>query len=309
MATHDPEHHGFSSARVPVGDLAMHVARTGEGPPLVLLHGWPEFWLTWRPVMERLRGRFELIAPDLRGFGLTGKPDAGPSDHVNADAHAADLLALADRLGLSRFGLVGHDVGAGVAQSFARAHPERLTGLFVFNCPYPGVGGRWAEAGHLSETWYQYFHLTPLAAELVGGSRAACRLYLRHFLDHWSHERGTFDGELEAWVDVFLRPGNLQGGFDWYRGSAASRAAVIRGEAPPEPKITVPTRVLWGRHDPILKAEWADRLPKFFEEVEIGFAEEAGHFVHHERPDEAAAAIAAFFTGRGVRSRSSPTPA
>src|SRR5947208_11936477 len=91
---------------------AFHVARTGTGKPLVLLHGWPEFWLTWEPVMARLADRFTLFAPDLRGFGDSDKPD-GP---FGPDQHAADMLALMDALGITQAGIVGHDVGGAVTQ-------------------------------------------------------------------------------------------------------------------------------------------------------------------------------------------------
>src|SRR5881394_3104761 len=84
---------------------AFHVARTGQGRPLLLLHGWPEFWLTWEPVMTRLADRFTLYAPDLRGFGDSDKPN-GPH---GPDAHAADMLALMDALGVTQAGIVGHD--------------------------------------------------------------------------------------------------------------------------------------------------------------------------------------------------------
>ncbi|ACL55803.1 alpha/beta fold hydrolase [Methylobacterium nodulans] len=284
---------------VAVRGIRMHVARCGEGPPLVLLHGWPEFWATWEPLMARLAGRFDLVAPDLRGFGETGRdPLAPPDPTVDAEAHAADLLALLDALGLARVGLVGHDVGAYVMQAFARRHPERLSGLFFFNCPTPGIGPRWAEAGHLKETWYQYFHQQPFAAALVGASRESCATYIGHFLRHWSADPETFAPLLDRFVDNFLRPGNLQGGFDWYLSAAPSRRQVIEGTALPLPPITVPTRVLWGARDPIIRVVWMDRLAETFTDLEAGRAEEAGHFVHVESPDLAAAEIARFFTGR-----------
>ena len=96
---------------------AFHVARAGQGRPLLLLHGWPEFWLTWEPVMARLADRFTLYAPDLRGFGDSDKPD-GP---FGPDQHAADMLALMDALGLKQAGIVGHDVGGALMQPLARA--------------------------------------------------------------------------------------------------------------------------------------------------------------------------------------------
>ena len=102
----------------------FHVARCGQGMPLLLLHGWPEFWLTWEPVMHRLADRFQLIAPDLRGFGESDKParDWGAADH------AADMMALLDALGIGRAGVVGHDVGGAVIQPLARLAPERQIG-------------------------------------------------------------------------------------------------------------------------------------------------------------------------------------
>jgi len=135
----------------------------------------------------------------------------------------------------------------------------------------------------------------PWAAELAGSSRETCRTYIGHFLRHWAHDPHAFDDDLEAWVDNFMRPGNLQGGFDWYLSIAKARAAVIREEIARLPTIDLPTRVMWGRHDPILKVEWIDRLPDYFKALEVTIAENAGHFVHYETPEPASAAIADFF--------------
>lgn len=298
MSKLDPRSHGFEALQVPANGIFVHAARAGSGPPLVLLHGWPEFWLTWARCMHRLKDQFELIAPDLRGFGATAGPVSGPSDAQGAEVLAADLLGMLDALGLKRVGLVAHDVGAYAAQVLARGYPERLTGLFFFNCPYAGIGRRWADADHLIETWYQYFNQMPFAAELVGHSRAACELYIGHFLRHWAHEPHAFDDDFEAWIDNFMRPGNLQGGFNWYRSAAPGRAAAIREEIAPEAPLEVPARVLWGRHDPVLKVEWIDRLGQYLAEVEVGIAEDAGHFVHYEQPDLASRSIADFFERR-----------
>lgn len=286
------------------GDIRIHYLRyQASKHPVVFLHGWPEFSETWRPVMDRLKGRFDLIAPDLRNFGDSDKPAGDtPAANGGADILAADLLAFADRLGLKRFGIVSHDVGAYAAQTFARQHPDRVSGLFFFNCPYNGIGHRWAEAPHLLQTWYQYFNQQPFAARLVGTSRDTCRAYIGHFLKAWSAGNpSAFDPVVERWVDTFMKPHNLQGGFNWYISTNAARRAVIEGRAPAVATIGLPTRIFWGRLDPSIKAEWTDRLGEFFTDLDLGFCEDGGHFVHYERPDASAREIAAFFDGTRPR--------
>src|SRR5262249_51108427 len=125
-----------------INDLDMHYVREGRGKPLILLHGWPEFWWGWHRNIPALATRFDVITPDLRGFGGTRETSLSPA---GADIHAQDVLALADALGLDRFGLVAHDLGAYVAQQIARQAPARLAGLFFFNGPYPGIGRRWVD--------------------------------------------------------------------------------------------------------------------------------------------------------------------
>lgn len=272
----------------------LDAGQPGEAP-LILLHGWPEWSHVWRPLMQRLHGEYRLLAPDFRGFGESEKTSLVPARDATPDQLADDILAFMDALDIERAGLVSHDVGSFVAQTLARKAPGRARGLFFFNCAYPGIGARWVEPDHLMQVWYQFFHQQPFAAKLVGASRDTCRLYFREFLRHWSHRKDAFDSEIEAWVDNFMRPGNLQGGFNWYGSNHDGRMAVIKGSVRPPPPISLPTRVFWGRHDPVLKVEWTDRLGEFFSDLELSIAEEAGHFVHYEMPDASAQAVGAFF--------------
>ena len=275
--------------------IRIHYVRHGSGFPLVLLHGWPEFWYTWRKNILVLAEEFDVVAPDLRGFGDTDKsglPD--PPKELLGD-FVEDLRGLADSLGFERFGVVSHDVGAYVAQGFARKYPERLGGLFFFDCPYPGIGRRWADADSINEIWYQTFNQQPWAASLVGENRKTCKTYIRHFLDHWSHRPGHFDEDIDLWVDNFMQPGNLQGGFDWYISTNESRLDLIRNGPPDLPKVETPARIRWGEHDSVLKVEWADRLGDYFADVDFAPMREAGHFAHYERPDLANREISDFF--------------
>ncbi|QIN80730.1 alpha/beta fold hydrolase [Rubrobacter marinus] len=273
----------------------MHYVRHGTGTPILLLHGWSEFWYVWRKNVAPLAEAFDVVVPDLRGFGETEKvPLPDPPSRLLDDL-VEDLRGLADALGFEKIGLVSHDVGSSVAQQFARRYPERLTGLFFFNCTYPGIGRRWAEPESVAEIWYQSFHRQPWAQEIVGESRRTCGIYLKHFLDHWAHEPGLFDAALDLWVDNFMRPGNLRGGFDWYVSTGEARMKLMREGAPELPKIETPARFLWGESDPILKVRWADRLGEYFAEFELTPVPEAGHFVHYEKPELANAEIARFF--------------
>ena len=270
---------------------AFHVARTGTGPALLLLHGWPEFWLTWEPVMARLADRFTLVAPDLRGFGDSDQPDGpfGPSEH------AADMLALLDALDLAQVGVVGHDVGGAVMLALARAVPQRFSGLFFFDFVYPGIGARMAEPGRLNTIWYQSFNQMEMAPAIVGATRESCRLYIGHFLKAWAHRKDAFDEVIEAFTDNFLKPGNLAGGFAHYLAAHAGRIQMMRGEAPRLARIDVPACVRWAEHDPLFPYAWTDRLGETFTQLDLARFAGVGHFPHREDPDRAAAEIAAFF--------------
>jgi pimeloyl-ACP methyl ester carboxylesterase len=276
---------------------AFHVARIGQGQPLLLLHGWPEFWLSWEPVMARLADRFTLYAPDLRGFGNSDKPE-GP---FGPDQQAADMLALMDALGLQQAGIVGHDVGGALMQPLARQAPERIAGLFFFDFVYPGIGPRMAEPERLNNIWYQSFHQMEMAPRLVGASRDSCGLYIGHFLKAWSHRKDAFDDVLEDFTDNFIKPGNLAGGFAHYRAAHAGRVRMMKGEAPPVTPIEVPTCVRWAEHDPLFPYAWTDRLCESFSNLDLAMFEGVGHFAHREDPDRAASEIAAFFTRIGWR--------
>lgn len=158
----------WNHRRLEANGIGIHYVRHGVGPPLMVLHGWPEFWYTWRKNIPVLAGEFDVVAPDLRGFGDTDKPGLPDPPKMLLGNLVEDLRTFADSLGFERFGVVSHDVGAYVAQGFARKYPERLSGLFFFDCPYPGIGRRWADADTINEIWYQTFNQQPWAASLVG---------------------------------------------------------------------------------------------------------------------------------------------
>ena len=250
----------------------------------------PNNRMTWHPIIKRLAGRFLLVAPDLRGFGDSDKPtgDFTPEDH------AGDIAALIEALALGPVGIVSHDIGATVAQQLARNRPELVAGLFFFNFMYPGIGERYNAPSHLRYVWQAYFNQSALAVPLLRSSPDGIRLFVTHFLRLWAYHPNAFD---QATLDMFVanmeKPGNLEGGFTWYRSVAERRAREAKGELPPP--INLPTCVRWTEHDTALDIAWADRLGEFFTDLDFRPFADAGHFPHHERPDDAAREIAAFF--------------
>jgi len=284
--------HGYER----VNGIELHYVREGSGFPLLLIHGWPGYWRTWHKNVPVLADPFDVIVPDLAGFGASENPDAPAAEGYGVEEHVSDLTALAEALDVEEFGFVSHDLGAYVGQRIARERPELVRGLFFFDCPYPGIGTRWRDPDRIGEIWYQSFNQQPWAADLVGASRETCRTYIEHFLTHWAGDPEAFDeADREAWVDTFSRNGNLQGGFAWYVAAEEDRKRLMREGAPEMDPIEVPTRVLWGESDPILRSEWADRLDEYFADYRLDTVPDAGHFVHYERPDLANEAIVSFF--------------
>jgi len=285
---------------VPVNGAKLHVARMGSGPPLLLLHGWPEFWLTWEPVMLRLADRFEMIAPDLRGFGDSDKP-SGP---FGGKEQGADMIALLDALGLERVGVVAHDVGGAVAQAMAQAAPDRLAGLFFFSFIHPGVGERFFSPDRLHNIWYMFFHENEFAPALVGATPDTVARYFSFFLKDWPYRKNAFDDVLPAFIENFRKPGNIEGGFDYYRAAIPPRTNPPGGKAaPPPPAIRLPTAVRWPEHDKLFDPAWTDTLPRYFERLDLKIFPGVGHFPHREDPDTAATEIASFFAGEDVAGR------
>jgi haloacetate dehalogenase len=292
---------GFETFTVDVGEVALRVRLGGSGPPLLLLHGYPQTSAMWHRVAPELAEEFTVVAPDLRGYGGSSRPAAGPDSAAYAKrAMAADQVALMDHLGFAGFVVAGHDRGARVAHRMCRDHPERVTRAAVLDiAPTLFVFDRVDRA--LASAYYHWFFLSQppaLPERLIGGDP---EYYLRRCLESWGRVPDAFaDEAVQEYLAYFRDPASIAATCADYR--AAAGIDLEHDRADPS-RVGCPLLVLWGRegfvgtaYDPL--AIWREAVsdPALVE----GRALPGGHFVPEEAPAETIAALRAFFGPAGA---------
>lgn len=268
--------------------------RTGQGPAVLLLHGWPGDRTDYREVAPLVSAAADVIVPDLRGFGESDKHRADPASHYNAAAQARSVIGLISELAPGGAVVAGYDIGSRIAQAIARDRPDLVRAL-VIAPPLPGIGDRILAPRAQREFWYQAFHNLDLSTELVDGQPDAVRAYLGHFWSHWSgpgYEPAR--DHLDHLVSVYGPPGAFAASIAWYRSGAGSVAASLAEQVPrPDQRIAVPTTVLWPEHDPLFPREWSDRIGEFFAAAELTWLDNVGHFSPLEDPGAFGTAVIA----------------
>ncbi|WP_102417173.1 alpha/beta fold hydrolase [Mycobacterium sp. 4858] len=266
--------------------LAYQRHGTG-GQSVILLHGWPGDHTDYRHVVPLLDKDFDVVVPDLRGFGRSDKQPVDPAHGYGAAAQASSIVGLIDELGLRRPVVAGYDIGSRIAQTLATDRPGLVKHL-VLSPPLPGVGTRVLDPDAQEQFWYQAFHQLSLAHELIDGNPRAVRRYLSHFWGAWSGPTfGLADADLEHLVAAYSPPGAFRASIAWYRAGSGT-VATAPGERPPrrDQRISTPASVLWPIRDPLFPPVWSDRLDEFFTDVQLTTVDGAGHFAPLESPDE-----------------------
>lgn len=280
--------------------IRLHVRMAGSGYPLILLHGWPETSYCWRNVMQILAPHFRLIAPDLRGFGDSEKPDGAYDKRTVAN----DILKLAEVLGYKQTLVAGHDIGGRVAYRMTLDHPEFVTGLISMAGRYSPLGEDLLFSKEQAlERWYFFFHhIAGLPENLISGRE---RIYLEHFYRHWSYSSDWLSEEdLEEYVRAFSIPGALKGGFDHYR--AALDVDPEQWKQDEGRMIDTPTLVLWGQNDPVSPPSWTRGFDSVFTNLDMKIYPECGHFIAEEKAHAAAEDVLRFAERLGVVSSEHP---
>jgi len=262
--------------RIRTNGTELNVTVTGEGPPLLLLHGWPHTWQVWSRVIPLLPGR-RVIAPDLRGIG-----DSAPADDgFDAATGAADILGLLDALGVPRAEVAAIDAGVPVAFLLAAGHPGRVSRLTLMEAILPGLPG-----GFPAAPWWFGFHAVPgLAETVLDGHEGA---YLDWFLAGGTWQRRGVPRDVrDAFVAAHTGRDALRRGFGSYR-SAGQNAAAVRAAG----RLTVPTLTLGGD---VVGDLLHRQLVPIADDLMGEIVPRAGHLLPLDRPDAVAARLLAAY--------------
>jgi pimeloyl-ACP methyl ester carboxylesterase len=269
------EHH-----YVRTNGITLHVVQCGPptGPLVVLLHGFPEFWYSWRKQIPVLaEAGYRVWAPDQRGYNLSEKPKGVANYQI--DRLGADILGLLDAAGQAKAVIIGHDWGAAVAWWLAARHPARVAQVGILNVPHPAVLGRAMRKTprQLLKSWYIFFFQLPVLPEKM--FRRKEYKFGRGSLRGTSHPDTFSSYDLQQYVKAWAQPGAVTAMINWYR--AAFRNSRRVGDLG---RITVPVRILWGQQDTFLEPELGRLSLAMCDRGELTYFKEATHWLHQEEP-------------------------
>jgi pimeloyl-ACP methyl ester carboxylesterase len=275
----------FTSRYIDVGEVRLHAVIGGEGPPLLLVHGWPETWYAWRAVMPALARDFTVIAVDQRGIGLSDRPLGG----YDTATLAADLVALMDALGHARFAVVGHDTGFAISYALASDHPDRVERVALAEIPGPpmssGSPPLFVPAPLNSKLWHIPFcRVEKLPEQLVDGREDV----------FFGYEFAIQGGKLPPRViDYYVRllagPDALRGSFGFYR---ALDATLAQNEKRKTRRLAMPVLAIGGAAS--YGAHVGDAMRPLANDVQSVVISGAGHWIAEENPDELLLALGVF---------------
>ena len=281
-------------AMVPVNGVHLHVVEAGppKGSPVLLLHGFPEFWWGWKEQMTRLaKAGFRVIVPDQRGYNASDKPP-DVADY-RFSVLTADVIALEDALAIPTVALAGHDWGGAIAWRVALEHPDRVRKLVVFNAPHPLTWQEIREHPSDAQTidWFRYFFQVPFLPDVV--PRAGDWALVTGNLTGTSRP-GTFDGaELLYYKSAWARDEAWMSMIRWYRAAFRYPEPVV-GDG----RVTVPTRVVWGMEDRFFDPVMGAMSVGHCAAGQLMAIPHAGHWLLHEEPDVTSRVMIEFFGGK-----------
>ncbi len=283
--------HNLDDSIAEVNNIRLHYVSSGKGKLIMFLHGFPEFWAEWENQLIEFGKDHHAVAPDLRGYNLSSKP-AG-IENYGVGKIAKDLKALAAHLGHSKFILVAHDWGGGVAWYFANRYPDLLEKLIIINSPHPAVFARELLENPAQQNASQYMLMfrTPEAEKILTENNFG---YLFDALTGGASKRTMSESERAKYMEAWLQPGALTGGLNYYRVSPlyppTSQADEERLKAIVNLDrklfaVTIPTLVIWGEEDTALTTGNLKGLEDYINDLTIERIPDGSHWVISEQPE------------------------
>ncbi len=275
-------------AYIAAAGVRLHIARAGDGPPVILLHGFPEHWRSWRHQIPALiNAGFSVWVLDLRGYNLSDKPVEKSAYQMNCLRE--DLAAIVQATGAAKVTLVGHDWGGIIAWDFAARHPEMVEKLIILNAPHMNIfREKLFKSRQILRSWYVAFFQLPFIPEMVLSARNC--YVIRRMFERSPEQKGAFaEDEIRHYIVALSKPRALRAALNYYRANFWSR----RRERP-LPLITAPTLVIWGERDLALGPELLEGLERFVPNLVIHRVPDSNHWVQNEKPDEVNGAILSF---------------
>ena len=275
---------------VQANGIRFHYVTAGEGPLVLLLHGFPQFWYGWRHQIPALAKKFRVVAPDLRGYGDTDKP-AGVR-HYKSSILADDIAALVGALGEKKARIGGHEWGGAVAWVTAANHGEVVEKLAILNCPHPGQMRKHllTNPRQLRKSWYMFFFQTPFVPErtILKNNASIVKPMFRGLA---KNKAAFTDEDLDQFRKAMQKPGALTAALNYYR------AAFRYPWAGPKHKIAAPTLVIWGENDTALGKELTFGQDAYVKGAyRIEYIPDCSHWVNEERPDQVNELLLEFFS-------------
>jgi pimeloyl-ACP methyl ester carboxylesterase len=269
---------------VELDEIRMHYVTQGKGKLLLLLHGFPDFWYVWRFQIPALAKHFRVVAPDLRGYNQTDKPDG--VDKYNLNLLTSDVSGLIKALGENKAVVVGHDWGGAIAWSLAAFNPDMVEKLVVLNAPHPNAFTSRTKGmpRQLQKSWYVFFFQTPDIPELVL-SRNNYSFLRNMLLNSFVKKEVMTDEDISAHVSAWSKPGALTAMINYYRANM-NPAILFSERAVTFPKIKSPTLVIWGEQDVALSKDLIIGTDEFVDaSYSARYYPNCGHWVQLEEPE------------------------
>ncbi len=285
--------------------VRLHYVEAGEGPLVVLLHGFPEHWYAWREQIDPLvEAGYRVVAPDMRGYNASEKPHGVSAYRIGTLVD--DVLGLIDHCGEDRATLVGHDWGGVVAWEAAARHPEVVERLAVLNAPHPAAYRRELrslDSEQAKRSWYALFFQLPWLPEAILGA-GRCRIVGRLLRKDPENPRAFDEEAIDRYREACAQPGALTAMINYYRALFRGTVrSMLPGRAVPEASVSdglidQPTLLIWGMQDRALSERLTEGLEQWVPDIQVERLPEASHWVQTDTPDRVNDLLIEFFNRR-----------